>query len=290
MGTAELAVRRRLSEVAKMHLESAKWTDIAIVILTAGIVGVSALQWHEMHSGSADTHDLAVAAKAQADASKAQADAAVKSEADTHALAVQAVNQAEAAKKAVGTLDRMAKDSEHSVGTMQAEAEKALTATIEASKADQRAWFGISDFEVLYYDPIDSSTPFRMQIIFRNSGKTPALRVRLATRMWASDSIVDGPGDAEIRQVEDSVKATRERYVTAPGASRKAIFLDNGTARNMVTSNYKAIQERKRFFYFFGQIDYDDVYQRPHTTRFCLWLAEPETKQLAHCENDNEMN
>jgi hypothetical protein len=57
-----------------MQWESAKWTDVAIVILTIGIVIVSGLQWHEMHSGSADTHDLAMAAKAQADAAKAQAD------------------------------------------------------------------------------------------------------------------------------------------------------------------------------------------------------------------------
>src|SRR5260370_20825473 len=64
-----------------MSRENAKWTDIAIVILTAGIVLAAVVQtvifnkqWKEMHDSGTDTHDLAVAAKAQADAAKAQAD------------------------------------------------------------------------------------------------------------------------------------------------------------------------------------------------------------------------
>jgi hypothetical protein len=192
--------------------------------------------------------------------------------------------------EAVGELDRLAKGSEHSVRTIQVQAANALNATIEASKADQRAWFGISEFEVLHYDPSDSNTPFRMQVTFRNSGKTPALHIRFASWMWATDSLVDGPSEAQLRELEVYMKTIKVRYVAAPGASRKVIILDNGTSRNMVTSNYQDIQNRKRFFYVFGQVDYDDVYQRSHTTRFCLWLAEPETKQLAHCQNDNEMN
>ncbi len=81
-------------------MEKAKWTDIAIVVLTVGIVAVSALQWHEMHAGSADTHDLAIAAKAQADAARAQAGAAAKNSDETHNLAEEAKLQAMAAKQA----------------------------------------------------------------------------------------------------------------------------------------------------------------------------------------------
>jgi hypothetical protein len=71
--------------------EGPKWTDVAVVVLTVGIVIVSALQWHEMHTGSADTHALAVAAKAQAEA-------AVKAGSDTHDLAEAAKLQADRTK------------------------------------------------------------------------------------------------------------------------------------------------------------------------------------------------
>ena len=66
-----------------------------IVDLVAGLSVIAtmvfiALQWNEMHSGSADTHDLAIAAKSQADAAKSQADTtktiaeAAKSQARKH--------------------------------------------------------------------------------------------------------------------------------------------------------------------------------------------------------------
>jgi len=42
---------------------------------------------------------------------------------------------------------------------------------------DERAWFGISDFEILQYDPSDTKKPFRFEISFRNSGKTPARQI-----------------------------------------------------------------------------------------------------------------
>ena len=43
-------------------MDKPKWTDVAIVILTVGIVFLAIMQWWEMHSGGVDTHDLAVAA------------------------------------------------------------------------------------------------------------------------------------------------------------------------------------------------------------------------------------
>lgn len=133
-----------------MTLDKAKWTDKAIVLLTVGIVVVSALQWHEMRAGSTDTHALAVAAKAQADASKAQADAAVKSEADTHDLAVQAAKQAEAAKHSSDTARR----------------------TLDASS---RAW--IAPDNAYFTSDIAKHVPPTFVVEYRNTGKSPAFDV-----------------------------------------------------------------------------------------------------------------
>ena len=60
------------------------------VAVTAALI--SYFQWHEMHTGGADTHELAQSAKAQADAVKAEADS-MKS------LAERTLRQAEATDK-----------------------------------------------------------------------------------------------------------------------------------------------------------------------------------------------
>jgi len=52
----------------------------------------------EIHEGGADTHNLAVAARDQAAAAKAQVEELTKEAADTHDLAVQAKNQADRTK------------------------------------------------------------------------------------------------------------------------------------------------------------------------------------------------
>jgi hypothetical protein len=80
-------------------LENAKrWVDLiasVAVILTMVFI---AFQSYEMHTGSIDTHDLAVAAKAQADADKTMVDEMKKSETDTHDLAIAASKQADASQ------------------------------------------------------------------------------------------------------------------------------------------------------------------------------------------------
>jgi len=99
------------------HRDKPKWTDVAIVILTGGIIFLGAMQWIEMHSGGKDTHDLAVQAKSQADAAKSQADGTknladrMKDEADrTKVIAEQAVVQANAAQsQARASIDQVAK-------------------------------------------------------------------------------------------------------------------------------------------------------------------------------------
>jgi hypothetical protein len=182
--------------------------------------------------------------------------------------------------------ERMAKATEDAVG----QAKNSIEETVRQFHLDQRAWLGLSDFEILHYGPLDPKTPFRMQVFFRNSGKTPTLNVKIAGRLLVVGSVLAGPPQAAIDEVANSLKNLDQSYVAAPQATRRVIVKDEGIGRNMVTSNYQAIKDRRAFFYYYGQINYEDVYRRPHTTSFCLWLVEPENKQLVHCEKDNTMD
>jgi hypothetical protein len=170
-------------------------------------------------------------------------------------------------------------------------AQNVLNTSIEASKLDQRAWFGVSDFEILQYDPNDTTKPFRMQIVFRNSGKTPARQISELGVFQVYSSNFSGPTDEDWKTFLNYFTQSKERYVAAPNATRKAIFdssMDRPT-NDFIMRNYPAIKQHILFLYYFGQATYLDIDNRPHTTRFCLVLAQPETKQLAHCGKGNDM-
>ena len=90
-----------------------KWVDLIAGLSVIATMGFIALQWLEMRRGSVDTHDLAVAAKSQADAAKTQADntrliaeSAKSQAANTEKLALAAADQANAAINAASTAKR----------------------------------------------------------------------------------------------------------------------------------------------------------------------------------------
>jgi hypothetical protein len=221
----------------------------------------------EVRSGGADTHELAVQAKNQADRTKDVADRALAQAEATDRLAAQAKRQADLARDA-------------------------MNFTIEASKLDERAWFGISDFEILQYDPSDTKKPFRFEVLFRNTGKTPALQIHTFGMFAVYNSWHSGPTDADWKTFLEYFSQSKERYVAAPNAVRKVIFDSSmdAVANDFIVRNSPAIKQGTQFLYYFGQATYIDINNRPHTTKFCLVLAQPETKQLAHCGKGNEMD
>jgi hypothetical protein len=201
--------------------------------------------------------------------------------------------------KAIGNLNWMARSADWSQKQAQVASEnsnrlanRALDTSIESFRADQRAWFGISDFEVVQYDPENPKKPFRIKIFFRNSGKTPAKQIHLLAVFNVfkakPDGPVDGPTDADWDTFLGFFNKSRERYVTAPNATRGFIATDSNN--NIVTLAYPSIKDHSAFAYYYGQATYVDFTQRTHMTRFCILLAEPETKQLAHCGKGNYMD
>jgi hypothetical protein len=135
---------------------------------------------------------------------------------------------------------RTAKDSEKSIRATQVEAARALTASIESSEADQRAWFGVSNFEVSQYDPSDPQKPFRVYLGLRNSGKTPALQIRVTGMFQVYDSKVDGPTDGDWSALQGFFNQEKGRYIAAPNATRALISSD--ASNNLVTKNYAEIK------------------------------------------------
>jgi hypothetical protein len=145
-----------------------RWTMASFIVILATALFI-ALQWHEMHAGGQDTHDLAVAAGKQADAGGKQADRMkdfadrMKDQADrTKELAEQAKVQAAAAQKSA--------DIAHDALTRSA-----------------RPWVGVDSVRltepigfIQAGDPKDPTyfVSGSIEITIKNYGSSPALSVK----------------------------------------------------------------------------------------------------------------
>jgi len=256
-----------------------------------------------MHGAGQQTADLVKYAEAQACAARKIADASNRNAQAAEKAATAAANFATSADQirqetanAVGELKRAANDSETAMRENSRNAQNALNTSIEASKLDQRPWFGISQFKILKYDPDDPKQPFRMEIEFKNTGKTPARQIHVFGVFGIHDSRAEGPKDDEWKSFLTSYAQEAGRFVAAPNAPRGYIVGDFGQGpenqlfRSLFTQNFAAIRNSSKFLSYFGQAAYIDTDNRPHTTKFCLVLADIETKQLAHCGRGNDMD
>ncbi len=143
-----------------------RWIDLIAGVSVVLTMGFIALQWNEMRSGSVDTHDLAVAAKTQADAAKSQAD-------NTKIVAESAKSQAQAAVNAANI------------------ANGSLDLSRQAFHVTERPYVTI---ESMRFDPAlqESHLPAILKYDFHNAGKTPALNARQEPHAF-----IDGKATAE---------------------------------------------------------------------------------------------
>ncbi len=285
-------------------MEKPKWTDISIVILTGGILIAAILQtrifdkqWKEMHDSGTDTHDLAVAAKAQADAARATADS-------TKDIADRALRQANATND-------LAQETKRQVNI----ADKALKSSIESANQDRRPWVGLQLLQCngCRVDADRSLIIGELSAVLINTGKTPALDMTvnytfISTKASEPIPTYDAIGrDTEARQkraqtipaglpsdiAADMAKTmelvnrriTRSKEVLAPNAARGiTIIAGLRQARNML-----ARMEEENVVYGLGKvIYYDTSHAIKHTTTFCV--MNDFGAAFRYCPNGNEMN
>ena len=75
------------------------------------------------------------------------------------------------------------------------------------------------------------------------------------------------------------------QFVPAEGITT----LQEEGAKTLV-SQYQAIKDGKLFLYYYGILKYDDNSGHHRETQFCIYLADPATKQPGICDGFNEMN
>lgn len=144
-------------------------STLTMAAFTIFLTVLACLQWREIHTGSADTHELAIAAKTQADntitlanAAKKQADAAA-SQVDKLQAQIdkqdQIFKQAQAQTKAS---DSLVRESRRGADSAKEE--------VDIARSAQRPWMV---FQITAAEPVPGSK-FGVTATAQNSGKSPA--------------------------------------------------------------------------------------------------------------------
>jgi hypothetical protein len=234
-----------------------------IIAIVTGVIFLG--QLYEMYEGGTATDKLVDYSKKQAEAAGQMAAAAEKFS-NTSETAV-----TEFKKAAADSI----KAANAGVRTTQASVKNAQAAFRE----DQRAWVGIGEFGLVEFD----ESKLKVQIGFSNSGKTPALNVRKASRFRLYSYVAEGPEPADLTRFEftpGSAIPPQGKYILHVGDDEKKTVL----------AHYASIKNGASFLFEFGEIQYNDISGRSHTTRYCVYLADSNAKQLAFCQRFNEMD
>lgn len=204
-------------------------------------------------SGSEDTQKLITAAETQANAADQISDDAEDFTDSTHWMEEHMDDAATAMQDSADTASR------------------AVTASQESFRKDERAWIGLAHMG------LDGT-----KII--NVGKTPAVNI-----VFSGLGIFE---DHEVAITRDWIQKNKA-HLALKILKAGVMFPGQPLAEPMPDPSkdvrWPAAEAHKMFFYIFGNVSYDDVFGRPHTTTFCaVWI--PETKGFDPGEGCGEYN
>lgn len=215
--------------------------------ITGGQLDVMGKQLIEMQTASKDTSTVADAAKTQA--------------ANTKILAETAQLQAKAA-----------------IETAQA-ATKNIEITQQNIILDQRAWVGPVAARIV---TLKENSLAKFTIEFRNSGKTPALKLETNVGVAAylsSDKFVPRY-DVRSSSTQNSISVIQPTEVFESSPESGAVVSGRILAD---------IKTGRVAYYVFGRITYEDIFQQKRFTHFCFYI-KPDLTGLSSCNTYNDAN
>lgn len=228
-----------------------------------------------MHQGGIDTHALAEATK---DASGAASD------------------QADAAQQFSDTAEDINGRMSDAVDQLQAAAKNTKTTIKNAEKSfrqEQRAWVGVQD---AVPGDFSDTQALGVTIVFFNSGRTPARNVQTSVRYELSLTPIAGPPPSEVSKLTfhpGSSIAPQGKYnqrIGGGGMVGEPYVPSQISGVADLISKFHEIKGKKLILYYFGILKYDDISGNHRETQYCVFLADPETKQLGFCDAFNDLN
>lgn len=244
------------------------------VLAFVGVVGgaISGYQAHVAKINAAAARDNASAAKGMVEEMKRTR---LQAELDS--------------AKALSTQQQVAQDS---LTKSQNNFERSSREAQESFRADQRAWVGVSGAELTQFE---AGKPLHLDVALLNTGKTPAHKTRECTGYVLSRVYLKEPPSEAVAQCETTWKPSHDlppqgRFLSRAGeAYIGASPIDQGNAVYL-SQSYDAIKGKVQILYIFGEYEYRDLTGRTRDTRYCLYLANPDTKTVQFCDGFNNMD
>lgn len=159
-------------------------------------------------------------------------------------------------------------------------AEGAVHATRDQMRLDQRAWVGITEIDIK--DPIAVGKPFVWVGYIENSGKTPALAIRMLFRYRTA------LGTNYPRFTYGATTHRRSAIIVLQPSSKISIG-GHATSSdpNLTAAQINALRTGLTRMYIFGEISYEDIFGVRHTTRVCAWV-DPDLQNTHPCAAYND--
>jgi hypothetical protein len=183
-------------------------------------------------------------------------------------------NSGEQTDKIIAADKRIAAAMEGAV----AQANNSFNATVEQSHLDQRAWVSVGAVHTINQYGMtlpapEVGQPLMVRVTFVNTGRTPAINMR-----WAC---------------KDEQTAGKEPRFPSYDYTPAETIPPNGTriCDKIVSSNFSSeekteIANGKKWFYLHGQVNYDDIFGRPHWMRYCFFLTSGGAYGICQHHND----
>jgi len=255
-----------------------------LVISTIIYTAFAGCQWHEMKTGSSDTHALAIASRDQANAAGQQASSmgnlaqqALDQARATNELARQAKRSADAALDTSRAALLRATSSKQMAGTSDA----SLKVSKDALKLEERAWLGVTGITLSRYQP---GKTIEGSATYFNSGKTPAVKVTTDIEI-----LIDMPNKVPTFPYDWMLDWKGHQPVT-PNSSQ---WLKRELPRLLLTEQIKdELNRHYRLIWVYGVLRYEDIFGETHRTEFCGYSVGidsiTENVQLAFCPDHNQ--
>lgn len=200
---------------------------------------------------------------------------------------------------AINNLNWMARTGDYSrqqgktaVDASNKESEKVLKTNIDAAHLDQRAWIGVKD---AIFKDFSSTVPWTVTVIFVNSGKTPARNAEISSMFTTSPVPIRGPSAEQTKQlsfhpIESIAPQGTYNEVLGTSTAGEVYTLSQVQGTAALISQYEAIKSGALILYYFGTLRYDDAFGKKRETQYCIFLANPSTKEIGFCDDFNDLN
>ena len=137
----------------------------------------------------------------------------------------------------------------------------------------------------------------RVEIALLNSGKTPARNPHESTGYVLSKGYLKEPPAEGIAKIEKilldrptNALPPQGRFISRMGDAEPGAPPQDLASVALLKESYEPIRSKLLMLYVFGEYQYFDVSNRSHTTKFCLYVSDPDAKELQYCEGFNEIN